>query len=347
MRKLLSVCLFVITLGSFSLGEAATIYQQPAHTDVINTNFSTIFGLGTGFSGYFADVDVWIRNSSAVTGNATVACYTDATYSTQCPSTEPLGAGRTVTVTYTIPTTTGGAAVSLPFQGATTSGARILSPTRYYRLNVSNGGTGTLSLYGITSPNVCLSNCSGSPYIVLTSGINWEQYLNSFTYSTTSVTIATTSGLTAFVSATATLEAMAGSCAQSGNIFGEALCVAFSYLFLPNPTVLNNWSNLPTEVQEKFPFSWIVGVQGAVTGLTASTTENAPTYDIDLSDLGIGSTTAMGNILPNFTAFSSTTVLGYMPAGVWAAGQALMAAVLWLALGFDIYMTVRRRHAHV
>jgi len=148
-------------------------------------------------------------------------------------------------------------------------------------------------------------------------------------------------------SGTSTVAAIGEQCSQAGNFFSYGICVAFSYLFLPDPTILNQWSAIASTTEAKFPFSWVSEVKSSITGLTASSTSNSPTYTINLHDLGLGSTSPIGNILPNLTAFSSTTVLSYIPAPVWNAGQALIAAVLWLALGFDIYMTVRRRHSTV
>jgi len=169
MKKLLLTWVFVTTvMGSFSFVEAQTIiYQQPDSSTVINTSFSTIFGIGTGLSGVVESISVYAGNSTAVSGNATLSCYTDATYSTQCPGSEPLGIGRTITLSggtyFSIPTSAG--IIELPFLEATTTSALQLSASRYYRLSFSNGGSGTLSLYGTTTPNTCLSNCTGSPYM--------------------------------------------------------------------------------------------------------------------------------------------------------------------------------------
>jgi len=189
-----------------------------------------------------------------------------------------------------------------------------------------------------------LIGASAAPTPVI---IDWSAYSSPLIFSSTTSGIATNSPLWAAYTATDTLLMMQGSCSQAGNFFGEALCVAGSYLFTPNPNILSSWAALPATAETKFPFSWVVAVKASLTGLSASSTQNFPVSSFALHDLGYGSTTPIGNFLPNFTAFASTTVLQYMPAGVWAAGQALIAAALWLALGFDIYATVRRRHAHV
>jgi len=158
--------------------------------------------------------------------------------------------------------------------------------------------------------------------------------------------IASSTALYSDANASSSLAAIASQCSETGNIFGRAICWAGAYLFIPNPTVLNNYASLPTLMSTKFPFSWLVAVKTAITALSAGggTTQE---YTFNLHDLGLGSTTPLGNVLPNYTGFSSSTVFTYISPTIWAAGQALIAAALWLALGFDIYVTVRRRHAHV
>lgn len=155
----------------FQYVHADTIfYQQPIHTDVINSSNSPAIGLGTGLSGVLTEIQIWVRNSTNVNGNVTLGCYTDSAYSIQCPQSEPLGSFRSITLDsgtyFTLDTTTGGKSVSLPFSSATTSSALLLNANRYYRLTVSNGGTGTLSLYGTTTPNTCANaGCTGSAYM--------------------------------------------------------------------------------------------------------------------------------------------------------------------------------------
>jgi len=148
-----------------------------------------------------------------------------------------------------------------------------------------------------------------------------------------------------FADATSTLEAIASQCDDAGNIFSRGLCWAGTYLFVPNPNVLNQYAALPQLVQTKFPFSWVSGVKEEFDTLSASSSTQS--FSVDMSTLGMGSTSPIGNVLPNITLFSTSTVTRFMPAGMWAAIQALMAAALWIALGYDIYITVRRRHAHV
>lgn len=156
--------------------------------------------------------------------------------------------------------------------------------------------------------------------------------------------VATSSSL--FVNSTTSLISIADQCDDAGNIFSRGICYAFTYLFVPTPTVLNNYAALPELVTTKFPFSWVSDVQNGINDLSTSPVA-APVYSFALADLGIGSTTPIGNLLPNFVGFSTSTVFTYMSPTVWASGQLLISGILWMGLAYDVYATVRRRHSSV
>jgi len=130
---------------------------------------------------------------------------------------------------------------------------------------------------------------------------------------------------------------------STGNFFTDGLCSAGAFLFVPNPNILNQYVGLPSALQSKFPFSWVYAVQTTVGSLSASSTANFGALSFGLGDLGIGSTTPMGNILPNVDVFSTTTLMKYMPIGVWNTGQSLIAISLWLGLIYFIFHDARRR----
>jgi len=155
-------------------------------------------------------------------------------------------------------------------------------------------------------------------------------------------TIGTSSalGLLDNQTATSTLDYIGEQCSQSGNIFSYGICVAFSYLFLPSPQVLNEWGTLASTSAQHFPISWFYEVRDAFSGITASSSTMTE-FEFSMHDLGLGSTTAIGNVLPDATIFSTSTITHFMPAGVWVAIQALMAAALWLGLAADIWFTSR------
>jgi len=166
--------------------------------------------------------------------------------------------------------------------------------------------------------------------------IDWSAITFPTVYSTTSPAIAASSSLWANLDlASTTLQ-----CA-TGNIFTDGLCTAFSFLFVPDPNTLNNYTTFTAMLETKFPFSWMYQVQTAITGLTASSTSNFQTASLNLASLGVGSTTAIGNILPDVDVLSTTTIEKFMPSGMWSSIQALIAAALWLSLGLYIFYEVR------
>jgi len=185
-------------------------------------------------------------------------------------------------------------------------------------------------------PNQCqyagggTADCIGEPFYLLNSS-----------FVLLDAESATSSSLFSGQDATTTLQQLAEQCSQAGNIFAEGLCIAGSFLFVPSPSTVGQFSELPSLIGERFPFSFITSAVDTWEDLTASTTSNSPTYTINLHDLGIGSTTALGNILPNVTAFSSSTVMTYFPQGLFDALKALAGFAILLALVADIFFTSR------
>lgn len=150
-------------------------------------------------------------------------------------------------------------------------------------------------------------------------------------------------------SATSTLEAMNGSCAQVSNIFAEAVCIAFAFLFVPNPSVLNQYSELPETLAARFPFSYVAGVASAFTGLTASTTSNLPPTQMAFHApyAAISSTSPFGNFLPDVTILSTTTIYKYISPGMWSFLQNLIALGIWISLATYIFYDVRNKQSLV
>jgi len=176
-----------------------------------------------------------------------------------------------------------------------------------------------------------------------TTGIDWSLLYFAPPYSSSSAAIATSSALWESISfASSTVRC------DSGNIFSDGLCASLSYLFVPDPTVLNGFAELAsTTFPSKFPFSWAYGLYGAVNSLSASSTLNFAASVLDMASLGIGSTTPIGNVLPNVTAISSSTITHFLPAGEWNFIQSLLAYFAWILLAFYVFERVKHRHNHV
>jgi len=124
-----------------------------------------------------------------------------------------------------------------------------------------------------------------------------------------------------------------------GTGFSIPACTA--YLLFPSSQAFSQYAVLPSQMGEKFPFSYVAGVSSTWSELTASTTANSPTISINLAAIGQGSTTPMGNFLPNITAFSSTTVGTYLTPTLLNLLKALASAAIILALVADIFFTTR------
>lgn len=160
---------------------------------------------------------------------------------------------------------------------------------------------------------------------------------------------ATSTPLTALYNqnASTTLLHVGERCADEPNTFATAICSAFVFMFIPSPDIMNNYVQLPTLISQRFPVSWVFAVRSTVLNTSATSSIAMPVYSFNLKNLGLGSTTPIGNMLPNFVAFSSSTILFYFPLSLWNIGQVLIAAGLWLTLGWSIYLTVIRRFTDV
>lgn len=108
-----------------------------------------------------------------------------------------------------------------------------------------------------------------------------------------------------------------GTSSSIASDFGAAICTAVGFLFIPSQASITQFADIPTGLSQKAPFSWVFQTIGTWDSLTATTTENVPQYSIDLAATGIGSTTALGDILPTqMDLLSSSTINKYLPAGV-------------------------------
>jgi len=253
--------------------------------------------------------------------------------------------------------------VDLPAASGLLTLASSTMPTyedgKYYFLTMGRVGvgyTGQVNFIGTSAASsTCVAGCvqnTGQPYFVLSSGsstIDWTQANIATPIDWSDIVfVSTTTGLFSGTSSQSALDFIADRCEDpNNNLFSRGLCYAGVYLFIPDPGILNNYAQLPTLMQTKFPFSWVAQVKEAITARTAGVSGQMTAFSFNLANLGIGSSTPIGNVLPNYVGFSSTTVTQYIGLSTWNAGQALIAAALWLALGLDIYYTVRRRHAHV
>jgi len=95
--------------------------------------------------------------------------------------------------------------------------------------------------------------------------------------------------------------------------------------------------DIPNQAKEKTPFNWFFGLSAKLNSLTATSTDNFVNLAFNLHQLGIGSTTSMGNILPDVTVFSKSTILTYIPAPLWASFQLFMSSILFFYFARWLY----------
>lgn len=121
--------------------------------------------------------------------------------------------------------------------------------------------------------------------------------------------------------------------------FNASQCI--DYLFRPSCSSLSVYSAIPNQLNGKFPFSYIAGIKNTWSSLVASTTANSPSYSFNLHDLNIGSTTSLGNVLPNQVVFSASTTKQYFPAGTFDILKTLAGLAIILGLFADIFFGVK------
>jgi len=130
---------------------------------------------------------------------------------------------------------------------------------------------------------------------------------------------------------------------QLSSDFSYGLCTVSVFLFVPPASALTQYGNFSSLLSGKFPFSYFYSIAGAFSSLTASTTENLPTFTLNLQDLGIGSSTSMGNILPNFVLLSTSTIGHFMPDSIRLQLLFLATCAMWLAFMYDVFRTIKNQ----
>jgi len=133
------------------------------------------------------------------------------------------------------------------------------------------------------------------------------------------------------------------SCALSLNPFAESnfqVADCAGYLFVPQSNQFSAYTSFKDTLMLKFPFSYFASAKGTWDSLQAGSANASPTYSFALHDAGIGSTTAIGNFLPNATVFSASTTKQYFPGNTFDLLKALAAIAIWLTfIGYVFFHT--------
>jgi len=124
-----------------------------------------------------------------------------------------------------------------------------------------------------------------------------------------------------------------------GSDIANAMCNVIGFLFIPDSGTLNQFGSLSDVVQTKIPFSYYFGVKGVYDNLSASSTENLPTYGITLPD--ISSSTPLGSIIPtHIDFFSTTTISKYYPDAIRESMLTLGSFAIWVTLAITLYRRI-------
>jgi len=120
----------------------------------------------------------------------------------------------------------------------------------------------------------------------------------------------------------------------SGDCFSSVL----SYLFIPSPIVLSQFSNLSSQLSTKIPFSYVYEIENTFNSITLNATSSMPLISIPLST--VSSSTVTGVI--SDLELSTTTISTYLSDSNRSLLQALMTAGIWLSVGFLFFKEAQR-----
>jgi len=331
-----SVLVSVVTFGWLYVdtAAAAVLYSQPLSGSSLSVTMTDTLSTTQASSTAFVATSAQLLTNGSFTyainipaGIYAVACVCDVTTAVRVACAEALlGTGSTISGKATLNATGN--------EGNTT----IIGNTYRLLYIKVTAGTSAVSFVtdGVSMKTTILDSGGGSI------PIDWAALYTPVVYSSTTAAIATSSALWS----TLALASSTQSC-NSGNIFTDGLCSAGTFLFIPNPQILQSYADLAsTTIPSKFPFSWLFGVSAAFSGLSASSTANMIAVTLPFHTLGVGSTTPLGlaNIVASDVgAFSTTTIQTYIPATTWALFQSLIALAIWLAFAGDVFFTVRNQ----
>lgn len=192
-----------------------------------------------------------------------------------------------------------------------------------------------------------LTNAAGNIFAVFygegNGAINWSSIYFPTVFNASSTAIATSSGLWQSLQlASSTIQC------ETGNIFSSGICQALSFLFVPDPSILQQYVDLfatssSSGFFSRFPASYAAGISGAFGSLSASSTGNAALLEIDFSTVDPATSTPFGPLLPDAVLLSTSTIARYYPDPIRNTMNGLIGFGLWLALATDIFFTVRNR----
>jgi len=119
------------------------------------------------------------------------------------------------------------------------------------------------------------------------------------------------------------------------------LCDLAVWLFIPDfSNFQGNVAVTKDLLITKFPFSYIAGIQNAITTENAGTNTSSTTLTLNFD--AISTTTTFGHFMPsgNITAFSSSTIFLYGTPTMWSILKFLLALLIYIGTGEMIYFGI-------
>jgi len=315
-----------LSIGAFSIVDAAIIYTQPSGTYIAtSTAVSTLSSTQTKTSDFVVNTAVSVTGGtmyftvSLPTGVTAIACLYNVTDNNQQGCTSSFvgnGSMQTYTRTYS-------------------SGSIVVGKTYRGVITTQSAGPHNTSF---------LVDSLGSMYFTITDadggvlGPNWGALSIVPPLDFGAIQYVSTS--TSFFSgdASGTLQAIANQCSETGNVFSHGICRAFAYLFVPNPMVINQFLGLGSTTMSKFPFTYVTGIGELIDATQASTTQNMILLAFDFTNVDPATSTPFGHILPDSsTLFGSSTILAYLEGETWTFIQTMMIVAMWLSFAFLVW----------
>jgi len=337
--------IFVLVLAVFSFPSktfATTLSNQPVFDTVVASDSSSVlFRLATTTQAQTINaIALYLSSTSSPPTLTSVrfTCFANTYSSSQtgCTNINPIYSNAG------IQNSVSGAGLYVYYFASTTL---VLQSGKSYIVEVNGEFGKPLNVFGKSTvgfatqckyPTISgTTYCTGEPYYVL------DGVFSSFAPVSLGIGGATSSALFSGLTASSTLTSLASQCSQQGNLFAEGLCTAFAFLFVPAPNTLDAYPALRDTLATKFPFSYVTSVTDTWDALVASSTANMNGVSIGLHDAGIGSTTPMGNILPNLSVLSVASLETYLSESVWTLLKGLASIAIWLTLILDIFFSAR------
>jgi len=127
-----------------------------------------------------------------------------------------------------------------------------------------------------------------------------------------------------------------------GQSISLGFCNVGVFLFIPDQTAIDRFVGIASSSQTKIPFSYFYQIKSLYENLIATTSPSFIDIELPLHNIGIGSSTALGNFLPNVSAFSTSTISTYIPDSTRSVLRTLMSSVIWLLFAYYAYGVVTR-----